>query len=244
MKTNKISIITVTKNSEKFLKENIKSVLKQNYKNYEHIFIDGNSTDNTIKIIRSYKKKVKLIQNKKDKGLYDAMNVGIKNAKGDIIGILNSDDIYFKNTLSTVNKYFSKNQNLDFLFGSVYKHKLLHGYKPWKINFSFGFYSTHSVGFFIKRKSQFKVGLYNLKYKYSADYDLFIRMIKKKKFKGMATKKNEVFGKFRRGGLSSKIKFLDYLKECNNIRIDNGQNKLIVYLIFLIRFLKGINKVI
>ena len=93
------------------------------------------------------------------------MNVGIKNAKGDIIGILNSDDIYFKNTLSTVNKYFSKDQNLDFLFGSVYKHKLLHGYKPWKINFSFGFYSTHSVGFFIKRKSQFKVGLYNLKYK-------------------------------------------------------------------------------
>ena len=244
MKTNKISIITVTKNSEKFLKENIKSVLKQNYKNYEHIFIDGNSTDNTIKIIRSYKKKVKLIQNKKDKGLYDAMNVGIKNAKGDIIGILNSDDIYFKNTLSTVNKYFSKDQNLDFLFGSVYKHKLLHGYKPWKINFSFGFYSTHSVGFFIKRKSQFKVGLYNLKYKYSADYDLFIRMIKKKKFKGIATKKNEVFGKFRRGGLSSKIKFLDYLKECSNIRIDNGQNKLIVYLIFLIRFLKGINKVI
>ena len=244
MKTNKISIITVTKNSEKFLKENIKSVLKQNYKNYEHIFVDGNSTDNTIKIIRSYKKKVKLIQNKKDKGLYDAMNVGIKNAKGDIIGILNSDDVYFKNTLSTVNKYFSKDRNLDFLFGSVYKHKLLHGYKPWKINFSFGFYSTHSVGFFIKRKSQFKVGLYNLKYKYSADYDLFIRMIKKKKFKGIATKKNEVFGKFRRGGLSSKIKFLDYLKECSNIRIDNGQNKLIVYLIFLIRFLKGINKVI
>ena len=91
MKTNKISIITVTKNSEKFLKENIKSVLKQNYKNYEHIFIDGNSTDNTIKIIRSYKKKVKLIQNKKDKGLYDAMNVGIKNAKGDIILIFPTD---------------------------------------------------------------------------------------------------------------------------------------------------------
>ena len=65
-----------------------------------------------------------------------------------------------------------------------------------------------------------------------------------KKFKGIATKKNEIFGKFRRGGLSSKIKFLDYLKECSNIRIDNGQNKLIVYLIFLIRFLKGINKVI
>ena len=191
MKTNKISIITVTKNSEKFLKENIKSVLKQNYKNYEHIFVDGNSTDNTIKIIRSYKKKVKLIQNKNDKGLYDAMNVGIKYAKGDIIGILNSDDIYFKNTLSTVNKYFSKDQNLDFLFGSVYKHKLLHGYKPWKINFSFGFYSTHSVGFFIKKKAQKKIGLYDLNFKYSADYDLFLRMIKKYGLNGISTKKRK-----------------------------------------------------
>ena len=84
------------------------------------------------------------------------MNVGIKKSKGDIIGILNSDDIYFKNTLKIVNKYFNTNKNLDFLFGSVYKHKLLHGFNPWKINFSFGFYSTHSVGFFIKKKSSKK----------------------------------------------------------------------------------------
>ena len=240
----KITIITVTKNSEKFLKKNIDSVLSQSYKNYEHIFIDGNSTDRTVKIIRSYKKKIKLIRNKNDKGLYHAMNVGIKEAKGDIIGILNSDDVYFKNTLKTVNRYFNQNSNLDFLFGSVYKHKLLYGFNPWKINFSFGFYSTHSVGFFIKKKSQFKVGLYNLKYRYSADYDLFIRMINRYNLYGMGTKKNEIFGKFRKGGLSSRIKFIDYLKECNRIRIDNGQNKLIVYLIFLIRFLKGINKII
>ena len=57
MKKYKISIITVTKNSEKFLKENIDSIISQNYQNYEHIFVDGNSTDNTIKIIKSYKKK-------------------------------------------------------------------------------------------------------------------------------------------------------------------------------------------
>tara|TARA_B100001057_G_scaffold175337_1_gene175967 strand:- start:11122 stop:11859 length:738 start_codon:yes stop_codon:yes gene_type:complete len=244
MKNYKITIITVTKNSDKFLRENIKSVLSQNYKNYEHIFIDGNSSDNTIKIIKSFKKKVRLIKNRNDKGLYDAMNVGIKNAKGDIIGILNSDDVYYKNTLRTVNKYFNQNKDLDFLFGSVIKHKLLHGYSPWKINFSFGFYTTHSVGFFIKKKSQLKVGLYNLKYKYSADYDLFIRMIRKFKFFGKSTKKNEIFGKFRPGGLSSRIKFIDYLKECNQIRLDNGQNFFLVYSIFIIRFLKGIKRII
>ena len=131
------------------------------------------------------------------------MNVGIKNSSGDIIGILNSDDIYFRNTLRLVNKYFNKYSNLDFLFGSVYKHKLLHGFKPEIINWSFGFYTTHSVGFFIKKESQLKVGFYDLKYKYSADYDLFLRMIKKFNLIGLSTKKNEIFGKFRPGGLSS-----------------------------------------
>ena len=244
MKNYKITIITVTKNSEKFIKKNIKSVQNQTYKNYEHIIVDGNSEDNTIKIIKSYKKKIKLVKNHNDKGLYHAMNVGIKKSSGDIIGILNSDDIYFKNSLKLVNKYFKENKKLDFLFGSVYKHRLLHGYNPSIINWSFGFYTTHSVGFFIKKKSQIKVGLYNLKYKYSADYDLFIRMIKKFKLEGAATKKKEIFGKFRKGGLSSRIRFIDYLLECNKIRIDNGQNIIFVYFLFLIRVVKNINKLI
>ena len=114
MKNYKISIITVTKNSEKFLKQNISSVDSQNYKNFEHIIVDGNSKDSTLKIIKSHKKKVKLIRNKNDRGLYHAMNVGIKNSSGDIIGILNSDDIYFKNTLRIVNKYFNKHKNPNF----------------------------------------------------------------------------------------------------------------------------------
>ena len=245
MKNYKISIITVTKNSEKFLHQNILSVKSQNYKNFEHIFVDGNSEDKTLEIIKSYKKKkIKLIKNKNDKGLYHAMNVGIKNSSGDIIGILNSDDIYYKNTLKIVNKYFNEYKDLDFLFGSVYKHKLLSGYNPDIINWSFGFYTTHSVGFFIKKKSQLKVGLYDLKYNYSADYDLFLRMIKKFKLKGLSTKKMEIFGKFRPGGLSSKINFLDYLIECNKIRLNNGQNFFQVYIIFLLRILKNFKKII
>ncbi len=244
MKKYKISIITVTKNSEKFLLHNILSVKSQKYKKFEHIIVDGNSKDNTIKIINNHKRSVKLIKNKNDKGLYHAMNVGIKKSSGDIIGILNSDDIYFKNTLNIVNEYFNKHKDLDFLFGSVYKHKLLSGYNPNIINWSFGFYTTHSVGFFIKRKSQLKVGLYDLRYNYSADYDLFIRMIKKFKLKGLSTKKSEIFGRFRRGGLSSKINFLDYLMECNRIRLNNGQNFIQVYLIFILRILKNLKKII
>ena len=244
MRNYKISIITVTKNSEKFLNQNILSVSSQQYKNFEHIIVDGNSKDKTLKIIKLHKKKVKFIRNKNDKGLYHAMNVGIKKSSGDIIGILNSDDIYYKNTLKIVNKYFNKYKDLDFLFGSVYKHKLLSGYNPNIISWSFGFYTTHSVGFFIKKKSQLKVGLYDLRYSYSADYDLFLRMIKKFKLKGLSTKKNEIFGKFRPGGLSSRINFLDYLIECNKIRLNNGQNFFQVYLIFLLRVLKNFKRII
>ena len=244
MKKYKISIITVTKNSEKFLNQNILSVKSQKYKNFEHIIVDGNSKDKTIKIINSHRRNVKFVRNKNDKGLYHAMNVGIKKSSGDIIGILNSDDIYFKNTLKIVNEYFNRYSDLDFLFGSVYKHKLLSGYNPNIINWSFGFYSTHSVGFFIKKKSQLKVGLYNLKFKYSADYDLFLRMIKKFKLKGLSTKKNEIFGRFRAGGLSSRINYLDYLLECNKIRLNNGQSFIQVYLIFIIRILKNLKRII
>ena len=240
MKKNfKISVITVTKNSEKFLEENINSLKNQTYKNFEHIIIDGNSTDRTVEIIKKNKDKIDYWVSEPDEGLYDAMNKGIKACTGDIIGMLNSDDIYFPEALKFVNQYFTEQENLDFLFGTVEKHKLMHGYYPEKIKWTFGFYTTHSVGFFIKKSSQMKIGFYDTRYKYSADYDLFYKMIVKKKMFGIATKKNEIFGKFRQGGLSSRIKYLDFLKENNNIRINNGQNPLFVYIIFVLRLLRN-----
>ena len=239
----KISVITVTKNSEKFLEENLKSLEKQTYRNFEHIIIDGKSEDKTLEIINQYKNKINYWKSEKDHSLYDAMNKGIGIATGEIIGILNSDDIYYPEALSIVNNYFRSNPDIDFLFGSVHKHKLMYGFYPEKIKWTFGFYTTHSVGFFIKKSSQINLGLYDIQYKYSADYDLFYRMIVKKKYKGLSTRKDEILGKFRSGGLSSKIRYLDFLKENNKIRINNGQNKLIVYIIFLLRLIRNFNKI-
>ncbi len=239
----KISVITVTKNSDKFLEENINSLQNQTYKNFEHIIIDGNSTDRTIEIIKKNNNKIHYWISEPDEGLYDAMNKGIEASNGDIIGILNSDDIYFPDALKIVNRYFSEKENLDFLFGTVEKHKLMHGYYPKKIKWTFGFYTTHSVGFFIKKSSQMKIGLYDKQFKYSADYDLFYRMIVKKKMFGVSTEKNEIIGKFRQGGLSSKIKYLDFLKENNKIRINNGQNFVIVYIIFILRLLRNFKNI-
>ena len=168
------------------------------------------------------------------------MNKGSEKASGDIIGILNSDDIFYPDALFTVNKYFVADKKLDFLFGSVYKHKLMQGFEPRKIKWTFGFYTTHSVGFFIKSTAQKKIGFYDTQYKWSADYDLFYKMIVKFKLNGSATKSNEIFGKFRTGGLSSRIKYLDFLRENNKIRLNNGQNFILVYLIFILRILRNI----
>ena len=89
---------------------------------------------------------------------------------------LNSDDYFYPDALNTVKNYFENEKNLDFLFGSVQKHNVQYGYHPEKIYRTFGMYSSHSVGFFIKRQSHIEVGSYNQKY-LSSDLDFFYRMI-------------------------------------------------------------------
>ena len=234
-----ISIITVVKNGEKFIDETFKSIFNQKFKNFELIVIDGGSTDETLNKIKKNDEQIDYWISENDEGIYDAFNKGLVLAKGDLIGFVNSDDMLTDEALSLLDKYNKFFPSADFIFGSVKKHwGVLHGYKPW----SWGFYSSHSTGFYIKKEAARKNGFYNLKYKYSADYDYFFRMIVKKKLKGVASKKEELFGIFRRGGYSSKISFFDHFIEEINIRLDNGQNKILVLLIFIYKYLKNLNK--
>ena len=113
----------------------------------------------------------------------------------------------------------------------------MHGYNPKIIDWSFGFYTSHSVGFFIKTKDHKMIGNYNTKY-LSADLDFFYKMIKKFKLKGISSSKNEIFGKFTKGGFSSKINYVDHLIDLNKIRIDNKQNFIFVYFLFFIKIIK------
>jgi len=232
----KITIITVVKNSEQTIERCIKSVIDQNYDKIEYIVIDGGSKDKTLNVLDKYKKKIHRLVVEEDNGIWDAMNKGLNLAKGDIIGFLNSDDYYYENSLKIVNDYFNQN-NIDFLFGSVEKYKLMHGFNPNIIRWSFGFYTSHSIGFFIKNKKHREVGYYNTKF-LSADLDFFYRMIVKFKLKGISTKKNEILGKFSKGGFSSKINYLTHLKDLNDIRIKNGQNKYFVIFLYILKILK------
>ena len=110
----KISVITVTYNSEDTLSGTIRSVLDQSFLPYEYIVIDGLSTDETLSVVESFreefdKKNIKLtVVSEKDDGIYDAMNKGVKIASGDIVGIINSDDVYEKDALITVADAYEK----------------------------------------------------------------------------------------------------------------------------------------
>jgi glycosyltransferase involved in cell wall biosynthesis len=238
-----VTIITVVKNNEKYLEETIKSIKDQSYKNFEYIVVDGNSSDKSLDIIKRYDSDIDYWLSEEDQGIYDAFNKGLRLAKGKFIVFVNSDDILLKDAILYLKNYDEKYPNIDFLFGSVKKHwGILWGYRPWKIFYTWGFYTSHSTGFYVKKKAAEKIGEYNLSYEYSADYDYFYRMIVHHKLKGLGTKKEELFGIFRRGGYSSKVKFIDHFFETIKIRLDNGQNKLLVLIIFILKFLKNFNK--
>ncbi len=233
-----ISIITVVLNDEKNIENTIRSVIDQEHKNIQYILVDGGSTDFTLEIIKKYQDFISVLVTEKDQGIYDAFNKGLKLAKGDLIGFVNSGDTLTKKSLKYLCSYYNKYESADFFFGAVKKHwGVLHGYKKWKIFYTWGFYSSHSTGFFIKREAAKVLGDYNLKYKYSADYDYFYRMIVHHKMRGVASKKNELFGIFQRGGYSSKVKFFDHLVECTRIRLDNKQNKFMILITIIIKFI-------
>ena len=239
---NKFSIITTVYNGEKTIAKTIESIISQTYNNYEYIIVDALSKDNTLKEIEKYKKYITKVISEPDKSIYEGMNKGIKISSGDIIGIINSGDTYSKDALKVINNYFLS-KKFDFMFGTVLKKKILYKYEPSKIWWSFNFYPAHSGGFFVKKSIHEELGLYDTRYKCSADYDFFYKLIIKSKKNGGITKKNELISTFDLGGYSSKLSLFEHMLEETNIRINNGQNKLIVLLIFVLKFFKHFSKI-
>ncbi len=187
----KISIITATYNSEKTVKETIESVLAQTYLDYEHIFVDGLSKDHTMEIIKSYEEqyqgKCRYIS-EKDMGLYDAMNKGIQMATGDIIGILNSDDIYAsREVLQKIADTFQK-ESCDGTYGNLIfmdEQTMSIPQRIWKSkkgDVNKGWHPAHPT-LYLKRQVYDKIGLFDLQYRIAADYDFMIRMLQDEQIK-------------------------------------------------------------
>ena len=242
MKKISLSIITVVKNDEKNIQKTIKSILQQKKRNFEYIVIDGKSTDKTLMRILKYKKNIDKVISQKDKGIYYAMNKGLNLAKGEIIVFCNSGDYFYKDSLAKVLNLF-KSFKYDFVFGTVVrnytKSKIIkYGYNFHRILYNFDFATSHTTGFFLKKKIYKKIGNYNTKFKISADYDLYFRLYKSN-YKGGFTKKNLRVGNVASGGFSSKKSYYEHLVEETKIRLHNKQNFILVILIFLNSIIKN-----
>ncbi len=115
----KVSIITAVYNGVKTIEACIKSVLNQTYQNIEYIVIDGGSTDGTLDVIRRYKDKIAKVVSEPDKGIYDALNKGIKIATGEVIGFLHADDVYANNKVIETVSHEMKSHNIDSCYGDL-----------------------------------------------------------------------------------------------------------------------------
>ena len=226
----KISIITITYNSEKTVRSTFESIRKQNYDNLEYIVIDGGSTDSTLDIAKEYSDIISTIVSEPDNGISDAMNKGIRLATGDLIGIIHSDDMLAKNALTILSNNWDN--SIDVFYGDCMVcseegnkiHILCGSDDLSKMNY--GFCISHPSTF-VTRKAYKKYGLYDKKLKCCMDYDLFLRMYKQKaNFKHI----NEVLAWYRMGG-TNQIMRNNTLKESCQVSIRYGGSYIIANLI-------------
>jgi glycosyltransferase involved in cell wall biosynthesis len=205
----KVSIITVVYNGAATIRHCIDSVLSQTYPSIEYIIVDGNSTDGTQEIIKSYGSRIQIFLSEPDKGIYDAMNKGIKLATGDIIGILNADDFYAGTTvISEIAEAFIATKadgcygDLNYVDGqdeTVIKRNWVSGsYKP--NSFLMGWMPPHPT-FFVRRKCYADYGDFRLDMGSAADYEIMLRFIFKNGIK--LTYIPKVLVKMRTGGVSN-----------------------------------------
>jgi len=199
-----VSIITVVYNDVLRIEQAINSVLNQTYSNIEYIIIDGGSLDGTREVLDKYKEKFKVYLSENDNGVYHAMNKGLRQASGSIIGILNSDDFYEHDTVQKVVDVYIKNPQFDVFYGLA-RHLNNNNIIEALLGFTAEGLSKNMIQHptcFVTKNVYDQYGLFDTKYKYAADYEFMFR-IKQQGIRFYFIE--EVLANFREGGLSSSI---------------------------------------
>lgn len=185
----KISIITVVFNAERYLRDCLVSVLTQDYSNIEYIVIDGASTDKSFEIAQDYKEQISVLISEPDNGMYDALNKGIAMATGDVIGILNADDILATNQVITNVVNLFNQKNVDAIYGDlnyVAPENVAQIQRKWRSStakpsdLALGWMPAHPT-LYVKRKIFSQLGGYSQDYGSAADYELMLRFLYKNK---------------------------------------------------------------
>ena len=219
----KISIITVSYNAEGTISETIDSVLSQKDDHVEYIIVDGGSKDGTLDIIKSYGSRIDNLISEPDNGISDAFNKGIRIATGDVICIINSDDILYDGAVNIAREKFSYDNEIDILYGDmkVFSYDVNDGFLVKADTdlekLRYAFIMPHP-GMFIARKAYEKYGMYSIDLKNAMDYELVSRMY------GAGAKivySNSILAAYREGG-TSQIVFDRTVKEHRLIAKRNG----------------------
>ncbi len=230
MQNLKVSIITVSYNSIRTISETINSVLAQSYPDIEYIIIDGLSTDGTIELVNSFDGRVSKFLAEPDNGIYDAINKGIRLSTGNIVGILNSDDVFYDNSIIEKIVEAFKENDIDAVFGDalfvnrVKTSKIVRYYSSKSFSsdkFKYGHMPAHP-SFYVKRELFEKLGYYKVDYKIAADFELLVRFmyINPLKYKYLEMP----FVSMRMGGVSNKSIWSKYVlnKEIARACKENG----------------------
>ena len=222
----KVSIITVCFNSAKTIRDTIESVINQTYKNIEYIIIDGGSTDGTVDIIKEYEPYIDKWISEPDDGIYDAMNKGIKMATGEIIGMINSDDWYARDCVTSVIHVFTSEPKPDVVHGNIVicdeEGTLLYQIKG-EVDVKKDLFKRMTVfhpTMFMKKSAYETEGLYHDKYLIAADYELLCRIVRGN-YRVKNVDKELAF--MRLGGISN-LNYYQLAKEYFHIRSENEIN--------------------
>ena len=208
----KISIITATYNSGKTVRDTIESVLKQTYLDYEYIIKDGGSKDDTLAICREYEPKFNgkmRIISSRDKGIYDAMNQGFQAATGDVLMLINSDDLFARaDAVELAVRAFEAHPEVDGVYADLYyvsQNNINNVVRVWKTGeqkpMRRGWLPAHPT-FYVKRECYEKYGYFNLNYPLAADFELMLRFVEKHHIKLYYLQEHLV--RMRLGGATSK----------------------------------------
>jgi len=228
----RLSIVTATFNSEKTVRDTIESVLSQSFTDYEYLIVDGGSKDSTLDIIREYEPKFNgrmRWKSERDKGIYDAMNKGFKWADGDVLMLINSDDLFARtDALELVVTEFDKHPDTDGVYANLYyvsQNNTDSIVRVWKTgeqkSMRYGWLPAHPT-FYVKRECYEKYGYFNLNYPLAADFELMLRFIEGHEIK--LSYLPEYLVKMRLGGATSKNIQNIYRQDVETIRAfkENG----------------------
>jgi glycosyltransferase involved in cell wall biosynthesis len=180
-----VSIVTVCFNSARTIRDTIESVLAQDYPKIQYIIVDGGSTDGTVGIVREYAERIAVVISEPDRGIYDAMNKGIRAATGEVIGMLNSDDFYADTQVVSEMMRALCERHVEAVFADlVYvdpadtrRVRRYYDSGRWRPSrFRFGWMPAHPT-FFIKRTWYERYGLFSLDYRIAADFEMLVRLL-------------------------------------------------------------------